>query len=106
MGETGSVLIAQASWSWLGTLSRAGGRGLSSVKLLLSPGADFIKFRVEPSDFGIQFDETQAGGHHQLLSLYASINPGGRPLSRTRRRTVAWSMDPSPSTRDRDLRFP
>jgi hypothetical protein len=73
MGETGSVLIAQASWSWLGTLSRAGGCGLSSVKLLLSPGADFIKLRVEPSDFGIQFDETQAGGHHQLLSLYASI---------------------------------
>jgi hypothetical protein len=43
------------------------------VKLLLSPGPDFIKFRVESSDFRIQVDKTQAGGHDQLLSPCTDI---------------------------------
>src|ERR1017187_3966783 len=90
-GRDRLCLDCQASWSWLGTLSRAGGHGLRPVKLLLSPGADFIKFRVEPSDFGIQFDETQAGGRNQLLGSDASVtlasaffhaHAGGRLLGR------------------------
>src|ERR1700684_1891141 len=69
MGDENTVLnwkLASAA-SPRRTLSRARCGGLCSVELLLCAGADFVELRMQPSDFGIQFDETQAGGRNQLV---------------------------------------
>jgi len=51
----------------------AGGCGVRFVKLLLGPGTDFVQFRVESSDLGIQFNESQTRIADQLFSFHSSI---------------------------------
>ena len=60
---------SNAGWARFGSAwSRAGRGSLRSIELLLRPGTNFVELRVKPSDFGIQFDEIQAGGRDKLLT--------------------------------------
>jgi hypothetical protein len=53
--------------------SRARRGSSRSIELLLRAGAEFFELRVEPPDFGIQFDETQAWHRNQILTGYAAV---------------------------------
>ncbi len=52
---------------------RACGRAERLVELLLGSGANFVEFRVQPSDFGIQFDEAQALRRGQPSRFHPSV---------------------------------
>jgi hypothetical protein len=45
------------------------------VELLFRPAADCLEFRVQPSDFSIQFDEAQAWRSDYPGSLYTCVFP-------------------------------
>jgi hypothetical protein len=64
-----SLAIGHAGWAWCGDPRlRARCGSMRSIKLLLRARANLVELRVEPSDFRIQFDETQARGRNQLIS--------------------------------------
>ena len=66
--------MLRPGWAWFGSArSRARCGSLRSIELLLRSGADFIELCVEPSDFGIQFDDTQARRRNELLTGYAPV---------------------------------
>ena len=69
-------------------LGRADGHGFRSVKLLLGPGANLFQFRVQSSDFRVEFDKIQAGTRDQAPSLSTAMSralfqayAGGRQIS-------------------------
>jgi len=46
---------------------------MSSVELSLCPGADFLEFPLQSSDFCIEFDKTQTLTTHEPLRLHSGI---------------------------------
>ena len=54
---------------WLGS----SGGGMGPVEFLLRAGTDLVQFRVQSSDFRIQFDETQARRADQPVCLHSGI---------------------------------
>jgi hypothetical protein len=48
-------------------------RGICLIKFLFRSCADLFQLRVQPSDFGIQFDKVQARSANQLARLDPSI---------------------------------
>jgi len=51
----------------------AGGRTERPVKLLFGSGSDFVKFRMQPADFRIQFDKRQTLRGNEFFRRHSSV---------------------------------
>jgi hypothetical protein len=59
------------------------------IELLFCSRTDFVQFRVQASDFGVQFDKVQALRSHQPVRLHAGIILGAAGFQKN---TSGWHL--------------